>query len=265
MKITEPVKVTRKIYVAPCLECGNEDIQVEDLGYNTSNQGGAMCHRCGNSVMTACTTDPTKKDLAAIWNKKNDIETLIAEKQAVIDKAQDGINDLLLRKSGQERIYLAGPDVFRPDAVERGEYLKRLCAEHGMVGMYPFDNAVPEGLAGVEAAKWISQANMDMIRQCTGVLINLEHFRGKEPDSGTAFEFGMAIALGKPVYAYFKNQGTLRDQIPHNEAGADADGFHVEDFGLSRNLMMACTWLSASETVEQAVTEIAKLRGKSDV
>lgn len=162
--------------------------------------------------------------------------------------------------NSQERVYLAGPDVFRPDAIARGEYLKSLCAAQGMIGMYPFDNELPEGLQGPEAAKVISQMNMDMIRDCTCVLINLNHFRGLEPDSGTAFEFGMAVALGKPVYAYFENKGTLRDQVPHNAAGADENGFHVEDFGLPRNLMMACTWIGASETAEEAVQALAKAR-----
>ncbi|PKG14950.1 nucleoside 2-deoxyribosyltransferase, partial [Pseudomonas aeruginosa] len=40
-------------------------------------------------------------------------------------------------------IYLAGPDVFRPDAEAHGETLKALCAEFGFVGLYPLDHALP--------------------------------------------------------------------------------------------------------------------------
>ncbi|KPW90352.1 hypothetical protein ALP58_200137 [Pseudomonas savastanoi] len=39
-------------------------------------------------------------------------------------------------------VYLAGFDVFRPDAVEYGRYLKALCSAHGLEGLYPFDNEV---------------------------------------------------------------------------------------------------------------------------
>ena len=44
------------------------------------------------------------------------------------------------------KIYLAGPDVFRPDAFEQGERLKALCAEFGLRGLYPLDHSVPEGI-----------------------------------------------------------------------------------------------------------------------
>ncbi|MFJ3486235.1 nucleoside 2-deoxyribosyltransferase [Pseudomonas sp. NPDC090202] len=155
------------------------------------------------------------------------------------------------------RIYLAGFDVFRADAIEHGRYLKALCERHGLHGLYPFDNEVPQGLPPAQTALMICNANMAMIRDCDAVLANLNPFRGAEPDSGTAFEFGMAVALGKPVWAYFTDSGTLREQIAHNEAGFDAEGFQVEDFGLPRNLMLACTWVGYSETVESAVEMLA--------
>src|SRR3546814_15668084 len=34
-------------------------------------------------------------------------------------------------------LYLAGPDVFRPDARERGRELKALCAQFGIEGLFP--------------------------------------------------------------------------------------------------------------------------------
>jgi hypothetical protein len=41
------------------------------------------------------------------------------------------------------RIYLAGFDVFRPDALAHGETLKALCRAFGFEGLYPLDGAVP--------------------------------------------------------------------------------------------------------------------------
>lgn len=35
------------------------------------------------------------------------------------------------------RLYLAGPDVFRPQPAAHGEVLKTMCAEYGFVGLYP--------------------------------------------------------------------------------------------------------------------------------
>ena len=159
--------------------------------------------------------------------------------------------------AGKPLVYLAGFDVFRADAVEHGRALKALCARHGLEGLYPFDNQVPEGLRPEEAAMVICNANIAMIKRCDAVLANLNPFRGAEPDSGTAFEVGMAVALGKPVWAYFAANGALRDQIAHDASGFDAQGFQVEDFGLPRNLMLACTWAGSSETAEQAIEALA--------
>jgi nucleoside 2-deoxyribosyltransferase len=134
-------------------------------------------------------------------------------------------------------IYLAGFDVFRPDARAHGERLKALCAAFGHEGLFPLDNALPAGLQGLAAARWIYEANVALIRRADVVLANLNDFRGHEPDSGTAFEVGFAAALGKPVWAYLDDDRPLVAQVG---GPVDAQGLLVEDFGLPRNLMLAC-------------------------
>ena len=152
-------------------------------------------------------------------------------------------------------VYLAGFDVFYPDALARGDYLKALCATHGLEGLYPLDATLPEGLS--DPAGWICQANLDSLRRADAVLANLGHFRGNEPDSGTVFEVDFACALGKPVWAYFPDQQPMIEQLPRDEQGLCPDGFVVENFGLPRNLMLACSWVGASRTAPQAVAELA--------
>jgi len=154
-------------------------------------------------------------------------------------------------------VYLAGFDVFEPDALQRGNHLKALCSEAGLEGLYPLDNQLPSGLAGPAAARWIYEQNVALIHRSDAVLANLNPFRGHEPDSGTAFEVGMATALGKPVWAWFKAQGSLRDQIPCDTLGRDAHGFTVEDFGLPRNLMLACAWAGYSASAEEGARALA--------
>lgn len=161
-------------------------------------------------------------------------------------------------------IYLAGFDVFRPDAIAHGHYLKDLCAAHGLQGLYPFDNEVTPGLTPQETARQIYQQNIAMIQRCHAVLANLNTFRGQEPDSGTAFEVGMALALGKPVWAYLKTTGTLREQVPHDAQGLDALGLLVEDFGLPRNLMLACSWVGASSSVELGAEALARYLARTE-
>jgi len=158
-----------------------------------------------------------------------------------------------------KKVYLAGPDVFRVDSVEWGRYLKERCRRAGLKGLYPLDNEISNVGSSFDTARAIALANMQMIREADGVVANLQWFRGKEPDSGTAFEVGAAIALGKPVWAYFPDQGSLKNQIETDQNGLDPDGLLVEDFGLPRNLMMACQWAGFSHSVDEAIQEIARI------
>ena len=144
------------------------------------------------------------------------------------------------------RIYLAGPDVFRSDAVAHGQALKALCAEQGCEGLFPLDNAIPAELSSPhEQAAWIYRANLALIDAADAVLANLDFFRGAEPDSGTCFEVGYAVARGKPVVGYVPEQGSLAERIRARHPDwvgpelLDRDGWTLEEFGLPLNLMLA--------------------------
>lgn len=139
------------------------------------------------------------------------------------------------------RIYLAGPDVFRPDAPAWAEQARHACAAAGHVALVPLD--------GIETtAAGIYRANIDLIRSADAVLANLNPFRGCEPDSGTCVEVGFALALGKPVVGYLGDGETtveragrlLGSSLEYREGRYfDGEGMVVEDFGLALNLMLA--------------------------
>lgn len=53
----------------------------------------------------------------------------------------------------RKSIYLAGFDVFYPDAVERAERMKALCDEAGFIGRFPADISIdPTGLTPEQLA-----------------------------------------------------------------------------------------------------------------
>lgn len=141
------------------------------------------------------------------------------------------------------RLYLAGPDVFRPDAAAHGRTLVALCAEHGFRAVFPLGQALPAG-APHEVARHIYRANLAHIDACDAVLANLDFFRGAEPDSGTCFEVGYAVARGKPVVGYVPEAGSFAQRIRQRHpavvapAGTDANGWQLEEFGLPLNLML---------------------------
>jgi nucleoside 2-deoxyribosyltransferase len=159
-------------------------------------------------------------------------------------------------------VYLAGFDVFRPDAREWGQTMKDLCSKYGFNGLYPLDNEAPRNLAGAELALWIYRANIALIHKADMVAANMNAFRGAEPDSGTAFEVGYAVALGKPVWAYTDDSRPLVQQIagirhPGGSAHTDTLGYTIEDFGLNLNLMIACSSQVVTGTVEDCLSEMA--------
>ena len=143
-----------------------------------------------------------------------------------------------------QRLYLAGPDVFRPDAAAHGRQLVALCAGYGFTGVFPLDDSLPADLPPRELARRIYEANVARIDSCDAVLANLDFFRGPEPDSGTCFEVGYAVARGKPVVGYIAGGGSFADRIRQRYPGvvgeglADADGWQLEEFGLPLNLML---------------------------
>ena len=144
------------------------------------------------------------------------------------------------------RIYLAGPGVFRPDALAYGDWLKARCTEAGFEGLYPLDNAVPAEIVDpAEQGAWVYRANLELIERCDLVLADLNFFRGAEPDSGTCFEVGFAVARGKPVYAHVSEAGNYAERIAlrfpdlFHDKGVDSDGMVIEEFELPLNLMLA--------------------------
>ena len=180
------------------------------------------------------------------------------------------------------RVYLAGPGVFRMDAIAYGRHLVALAEKYGLTGLYPMDNAIdPElaiGYSTQNVAKTIRRANVRMIEQCDVVLADLTPFRGASLDAGTSYEIGYAHALNKPVIGYITDNTVsmeYKDRVlmdgpkktAINDAGHPvliaADGMSVEDFGLCDNLMIAAHLESLHMSAEKAMEAAAALlRGR---
>jgi len=167
------------------------------------------------------------------------------------------------------RVYLAGFDVFRPDAVAYGAHLQAECAARGLIGLYPLDQAAPAGLSPHETADWIFRNNVALIDRADAVVANLNPFRGHEPDSGTAFEVGYACARGKPVWGYFDDVRDIVSRVAVSRLPAedgigaavrhvDGDGMLVEDFDLPVNLMLACSVTRIHGDVQHGLDAVAR-------
>ncbi|MDB5515589.1 MAG: hypothetical protein JWQ17_2347 [Tardiphaga sp.] len=141
------------------------------------------------------------------------------------------------------KIYLAGPDVFLPDAREVGRGKVEICARFGMTGLYPLDNAID--LSTADASLQIFRGNAAMMDDADAIIANLTPFRGPGADAGTVYELGYMAGLGKFCLGYSNDPSAYADRAAkftdvHASNGQliDAEGLTVEDFGLSDNLMM---------------------------
>ncbi len=72
------------------------------------------------------------------------------------------------------KIYLAGPDVFLPDAVDIGRRKVELCARHGLIGLYPLDNAIDR--AATDVSLRIFRGNEAMMIEADAIIANLTPF-----------------------------------------------------------------------------------------
>ena len=168
----------------------------------------------------------------------------------------------------KKRIYLAGPEVFLPDAKAVGRAKVDAAAAAGFIGLFPLDGS-PD-LAGVDAreqARRIARGCEDMMRRADFAIANMTPFRGVSMDSGTAYEVGFMRALGRPVLGYSNVAGDYKRRalafrargIPFDDC--DAPDIEIEDFGLAENLMIAAAVLDSGGTVvEQAVAPGDELR-----
>ncbi len=153
------------------------------------------------------------------------------------------------------RVYLAGPDVFLPEAGAWLERKKAICAGYRLVGVSPLDTPAHEPAAWADLPDWrrIALCNEAHIRSCAAVIANLTPFRGPSADVGTVYEVGFARGLGLKLFGYATVTAAFLDRTLSSVGGGrqdpdgswwDHEGLLVEQFGLFDNLM-----------IEAAITE----------
>ena len=142
------------------------------------------------------------------------------------------------------KVYLAGPEVFLPDALAIGQRKRDICDRHGMTGLYPLDNAVD--LSARDASLQIFKGLEEMMDAADAIIANLTPFRGPGADPGTVYELGYMAGRGKLCFGYCNDPAPYAERVARfmkvttasERRLIDGDGLTVEDFGLPDNLMM---------------------------
>ncbi|PJK28546.1 nucleoside 2-deoxyribosyltransferase [Minwuia thermotolerans] len=143
------------------------------------------------------------------------------------------------------KAYLAGPDVFLPDARRALAIKADICRAAGLEPLPPVDGESDGGAADPLArARAIARGNEALMDRADLIVADFTPFRGPGMDAGTAFEVGYMRALGKPVFAYTNLPGAYMERVQElgligPEGTRDRDRLLIEDFGLAENLMLA--------------------------
>ena len=145
-------------------------------------------------------------------------------------------------------VYLAGPEVFLPNAREILDLKIALTREAGLIPVTPGDLELP-----VTDSKWalglaISAIDEKLMHSADAIIANLTPFRGIAADTGTCFELGFMCAQGKPAFAYTNVKADHGERTRAHFGGSwstDAqgmprgpDGMLIEDMGFIDNLML---------------------------
>jgi nucleoside 2-deoxyribosyltransferase len=147
-----------------------------------------------------------------------------------------------------KKIYLAGPDVFLPNA--RAQLMKKadLVRAAGFIALSPGDLEIPPQPTKHGFGLAISAVDEQMMLDADGVIANLTPFRGICADPGTVFELGFMCALNKTVYGYTnvsqnhyqRTIGFYNGDVSTDENGQTrgSDGLSLENFEMAENLML---------------------------
>lgn len=158
--------------------------------------------------------------------------------------------------------YLAGPDVFFPQAREIGRRKAAYLQALGVAGHFPLDNELPPDVweDRAKASRFIGEANETMMLDCCRddriglILANMSPFHGPSMDVGTAFEIGFMAALSYKrnvvIMGYTSDSRSFEDRVVEaiyggwdainreNGAPHGPDGLMIEAFGGADNLMI---------------------------
>lgn len=148
-------------------------------------------------------------------------------------------------------VYVAGPDVFYPDASQRADKARDIANTYGFTPLIPMDNDIDgNGKTPSQIQSEIYKKNKIMIDKAGIIIANITPFRGPSADSGTVWEIGCGVGQGKPVFAFTDDMRDYKSRVK-------PDGMMIEDFGSVDNLMITCSVKSISPSIEEAFQRAA--------
>ena len=96
--------------------------------------------------------------------------------------------------------YLAGPDVFLPNAAAHAARKVEICRRFGLRGLPPLNQDVETAAKALDVWQSIYEKDIAMMERCDIIIANLTPFGGASADAGTLIEVGWFLGKGKPIF-----------------------------------------------------------------
>jgi nucleoside 2-deoxyribosyltransferase len=135
------------------------------------------------------------------------------------------------------KAYLAGPDVFLPDAVAHAARKVEICRRFGLRGLPPLNEDAETAVKHLEVWQTIYQKDIAMMARCDLIIANLTPFGGASADAGTLIEVGWFLGKGKPIFGYSNSSESFASRM-RQQLGERHGDFGIEGFHLPDNLMI---------------------------
>jgi nucleoside 2-deoxyribosyltransferase len=129
--------------------------------------------------------------------------------------------------------YLAGPDVFLPNAVAHAARKVEMCRRFGLRGLSPLNEDAETAATELEVWQAIYEKDVAMMEKSDIIIANLTPFAGASADAGTLIEVGWFLGKGKPIFGYSNTpenfESRMRRQLGAKHADLGIEGFHLPD------------------------------------
>jgi nucleoside 2-deoxyribosyltransferase len=129
--------------------------------------------------------------------------------------------------------YLAGPDVFLPNAVAHAARKVEICRRFGLRALPPLNQDVETAAKALDIWQAIYAKDIAMMERCDIIIANLTPFGGASADAGTLIEVGWFLGKGKPIFGYSNTSESfeqrMRRQLGEGYADLGIEGFHLPD------------------------------------
>ena len=132
--------------------------------------------------------------------------------------------------------YLAGPDVFLPNAVSHAARKVEICRRFGFLGLPPLNQDIEASKAS-DLWQSIYEKDILMMERCDIIIANLTPFGGASADAGTLIEVGWFLGKGKPIFGYSNTSENFESRMS-KQLGTQFSDFGIEGFHLPDNLMI---------------------------